>query len=315
MNQKGFANVFAVVAVVLLIVAGYFLLAGKSSQVDKEQNVSVPADWKTYTNAEYEFEVKYPSNWLQSMHSGDIAFTDADCSDCAATSISITFLEQFKNKKLEEIYNGNGWAKIDFEKYCEKIMFVGVSAYECRTVPDSRDSEKPAIFFYHNDMPVVISDDFDNEISRQILSTFKFIESTKQADASAWKTYKNQTYAFQFKYPEDWQIETQSFAGDNTVFIKPVSEKRTCFAKILPTSCITIAIDPSSNGDLGYFEQNSTTQSDLTIGDRAAKRFILKSREMIMVPLEGKPILLISREISLDNEVFKNILSTFKFTK
>ena len=65
MNQKGFANVFAVVAVVLLIVAGYFLLAGKSSQVDKEQNVSVPADWKTYTDSVTAFSFEYPSSWKE----------------------------------------------------------------------------------------------------------------------------------------------------------------------------------------------------------------------------------------------------------
>src|SRR4029077_16180534 len=121
--------------------------------------------------------------------------------------------------------------------------------------------------------------------------------------------------SFQFKYPDDWQIETLSSAGDNTVFAKPNNEKASCVAKNIPADCITVAVDPSSNGDLSFFAQNATTQNDLTVGGKAGKRFIIKLNEIVIIPLGGKPILLVSHVSSSNPEIFSTMIGTFKFSK
>ena len=77
MNQKGFANI-VVVDVILVGVVGYFAFVKKSEPI-AQQPTPTPAttqsktpaptpkdetgNWKTYTNAQYGFEFKYPSTY------------------------------------------------------------------------------------------------------------------------------------------------------------------------------------------------------------------------------------------------------------
>src|SRR3989344_2481115 len=67
-NQKGFANIVLVGVLVLVIFGGYLLLKN-STPADKEipasQTTDETASWKTYTNSEYGFEFKYPSDYLR----------------------------------------------------------------------------------------------------------------------------------------------------------------------------------------------------------------------------------------------------------
>lgn len=85
MNQKGFANIILVIAVVLSIgVAGYFSFVKKSepttqqptltpvtSQIKIPTSILTPKDeiinWKTYRNEHYGFEIKYPKELKYSI--------------------------------------------------------------------------------------------------------------------------------------------------------------------------------------------------------------------------------------------------------
>ena len=80
MNQRGFVNIILViVAVALIIGVGYFILVRKSTPITQQTPTSssvsptptptpvpinnVSANWKTYSNDEYKYEIKYPANW------------------------------------------------------------------------------------------------------------------------------------------------------------------------------------------------------------------------------------------------------------
>ena len=45
--------------------------------------------------------------------------------------------------------------------------------------------------------------------------------STAEIDTSGWKTYRNEEYGFEFKYPEDWTIINNDFRK-NISFNDPV---------------------------------------------------------------------------------------------
>lgn len=70
-NQKGFANkVLIGVIIVILVVGVYFVLRKKSEPVIQTNNSATTlitqnetANWKTYTNSQYGFELKYPQTW------------------------------------------------------------------------------------------------------------------------------------------------------------------------------------------------------------------------------------------------------------
>ena len=47
----------------------------------------------------------------------------------------------------------------------------------------------------------------DINLINQILSTFKFID---KKDISTWKTYRNDEYGFEFKYPGSWSISPRT---------------------------------------------------------------------------------------------------------
>lgn len=83
MNQKGFVNITLVVVIVVLVgVVGYFTFVKKSKPIVQQPTptstttptktftpipISTSQDgtvnWKIYSNSEYGFQFKYPSNW------------------------------------------------------------------------------------------------------------------------------------------------------------------------------------------------------------------------------------------------------------
>ena len=61
-NQKGFTIFLLIVVVVLVAIGGYFVWSINTS------------NWKTYTNAEYGFEIKIPQDWAVKTEGGGLQF-------------------------------------------------------------------------------------------------------------------------------------------------------------------------------------------------------------------------------------------------
>ena len=75
-NKLGFAGIAALVAVIVAIIIGgaYVIIKNNTSQsidgftpdtvkVEPSQPDISTADWQTYTNTQYGFEIQYPSGW------------------------------------------------------------------------------------------------------------------------------------------------------------------------------------------------------------------------------------------------------------
>jgi len=77
---------------------------------------------------------------------------------------------------------------------------------------------------------LVSSSDTHDDLIIQILSTFKFTDSSSTVDTSTWKTYTNSKYEFAIKYPADWKVVRENepvcdaeppCIGDEAVTIQP----------------------------------------------------------------------------------------------
>lgn len=70
-NQKGLTSIHIVILIGVVLL-GYLFYSGKIALPQKQTDqpiaetskVDETADWKTYTNTKYGFEVKYPNDWI-----------------------------------------------------------------------------------------------------------------------------------------------------------------------------------------------------------------------------------------------------------
>lgn len=101
-------GIIVIVIMAVLIFGGAFLwLQFKTNRFDfraepvpNEKLISQTADWKTYTNTEYGFEISFPDSWIgysvtESLWSG---FSSDGTIDCANYCKGAMFI--FKNNKL-----------------------------------------------------------------------------------------------------------------------------------------------------------------------------------------------------------------------
>ena len=132
-----------------------------------EEYENVFSDWKTYRNEEFGFEVKYPSNFILRERINE-----------DHTSFIVGFI-----KSIHAHANTVGIYKYNSEEEVEKFKNL------------------PYVKLYKRDGYYLAVWGTSNELSDQILSTFKFIEEDEIVD---WKTYRNEEYGFELKYPGDW---------------------------------------------------------------------------------------------------------------
>ena len=201
MSQKGFIKILIIAIVVAIIgTIGYFILVKKSPVIPPNgQESYIPsgkkitpadetADWRTYRNEKYGFEVKYPSALSKGGEyapcTGDEDFV---CNDVLyriwRRNPKEDEWEEFKVEIDKNRYNSftELWAKQNKIGGCESIEklsnFVGIKRYNCvgkRThvqVAIILKNDLTFTIYYISGTKINGKDRFD-----QILATFKFIE-------------------------------------------------------------------------------------------------------------------------------------------
>ena len=184
-NQKGFTNIVLVVVIVIFVGAvGYFAFVKKSEPVAQQPTptqTSNPtktptpnpkdeiADWKTYTNAQYGFEFRYPSNW---------GFDDQSANRLGGVDVFVmapmdnNFGKNTMNVVIDTLHTLSDRRQYRIsDGYQEKIISVGggtVYTYSKNGVADGMD------LFTAGGKVFQISFDPSNPIITQIISTFKF---------------------------------------------------------------------------------------------------------------------------------------------
>ena len=205
------------------------------------------ANWKTYTNAQYGFELKYPAgskisdsdttggrtisiqlpvSGKNNLFGKDLRISIVDQQYGKNEGSNVTFVpadcgsDTFYNYKTSDVViNG-----INFKKGDVSGAFGGMQSASNATEYCVMNGDKSfrlislLTFQRYSKLPTFNVDD-ETKVLNQIISTFKF---TTPADLTAgWKTYTNTQYEFEVKYPEKAVFETGSaMANSNWYKIK-----------------------------------------------------------------------------------------------
>ena len=204
MPQRGFAPILIVLLIgIALVVAGgayYFGLDhGFEKSVSQTPQITSPtpivsestssadtANWKTYTNNQYKYYIKYPSNWLTANSDGDFYndeyFSDPGIDKNLHQRITIRVIKyvgpKWKNSKeyFDEIYQNSTKLTILGLPAAKEIVNGGK--------PNSETYYSTNIYIYMDNLVYVLSNsstekatvDKYEPIFDQILSTFKFTQ-------------------------------------------------------------------------------------------------------------------------------------------
>lgn len=151
-NNRGFVAVL-IIGITAIIIAGvvaYALMqksktpsSAKSEKISGLEQSSATADWKTYRNEKYGFEIKYPRNWYFEPHlsNGYFDITDykvglGNIAPADRTGVRINIYPNAPYKNAEEWFSADQrtvTANIKLYSNLEKVILGGKTAIKART--------------------------------------------------------------------------------------------------------------------------------------------------------------------------------------
>jgi hypothetical protein len=214
-HQKGFAPI--IIALIILVLSGvggtgYYLiskqvkLSNNQNQQNSEANYINTSNWKTYTNGDVGFEIKYPSNWESPFKNWGPGFTAGIYvnNDNLCVVDAMGWLGS-NDAEIADLI-GKGYVKTS-------IKIDGIDGIRLTRNPAGAGLTE-AVYFEANGKNFRIGrnrgvgDKIEQDCIKnynQILSTFKFTnEKTNKDETADWKIYKYEKYGFEIKYPQTW---------------------------------------------------------------------------------------------------------------
>ncbi|MBI2641479.1 hypothetical protein HYW87_02685 [Candidatus Roizmanbacteria bacterium] len=221
---------FSTILIVLASSVTYFVLQSKQTSPLSVQPTVIPtqlvasspspipdetANWKTYTNNQLKFTLKYPPYFLITEKPKSIYFSTSEAKkdnlekclnfyECYDIPFGIDFSEETKpaNQSLTDFIKS---------KQADPTYYSSVSVDQKNALQNQ--SKSPAFGGFLNSTYIdkqnsifylfsQFKEEKNSGIYNQILSTFKFLDQYQTSDTSQWKTYSNENLGLTIKYPE-----------------------------------------------------------------------------------------------------------------
>jgi len=319
----GAIGITLVIAVIVLIGGGFF--AYQYFQLQKIQEETKPpaakteappsstetqpqteeidtSAWKTYYNDKFAFKVKYPSDWEVTetfFQTSPSALKSFDSVVIHPIGVAVELPEKFIN--IGGTYDARGVKK--------RCALLEKPLFKCQEI---------------NNIPLYTASK-EQSVLRVFEAILQNIHSGDRViDTSSWKTYRNEKYGFEMKYPSAFNIKdngtnaySQLLENNNPVFSFFIYENRSVESLL---ECGT-PDNPAANCEKGNFTTNGITYQTLNykklsergefLGYRVAMVGKHTSRTLDVWADLGKDIT--TRDEKL--EELDGIFSTFKFTK
>lgn len=292
-----------------------------ASNIQASPTTDPTAKWKVYKNNLYEF--KYPQNWyLQDTSTGQFFYTSQQ--DEAAAAPSSKFSVTTDDKNLLKITSADpiGTKKEIGDKIFEtKISTVSVGSHPAFKVKtevqagsqtDALPGWTVVIDMGSNilNLDITGSTDADNKLLDQILSTFKFTDSSASADMSGWKTYMSIIHSFSLKYPSNWE----AYEHDGEIFFRPKSEDGAAISiDIFSNQSTTLKL--VTDGVKNYWDERQVGTVNISGITATEVSGIEKGKKNAVVVFEYGDNIYRMQTLGDHADVFNQILSTFTFTK
>jgi len=283
---------WVLILVVIAFAAGYIVWAraNQSWPYDNEI-IGVPtnsptADWETYSNTTYGFEIKYPGTWsvVDDLANGA---NIADPKNINQNRISVFVYQNDPENSMRDVNQITSM---------ESVKFHGLDAKQFGG--ESGITGKSSTFLVAKsnlDYYVLIS---PADMYDQVFSTFKFTE--KLGATADWKTYTNSKYGFELIFPDAWKGYKVIDHDTQIIFELPSSEK-------IPGS-------DSNLWELLYLNSYTKAQwgkESASEGEHPA--FVAENTNYVFA--YSLPNDVIPQDLRPAHSLVKQILSTLKFIK
>lgn len=287
--KRGFIIPALFISAALVIIgvvgyAGFKYYKGLSSVEDiKKEAPESTAEWKTYRNEKYTFEMKYPSSWQ---------------------------IHELSPTEEVPYFSVQVYDKSTMKPETDTVLDSVTVYFGDRNCSD-HNWKANAIFQYRE---ICIKDDpharifasASSDATKKTVDTI--IESTRfSANLADWKTYRNEKRGFEFKYPGDWEIfgesETERWWITPVITIhSPVIYNLSGHNNIAAQYRISINMELEPFAVHGNFGRLDVDENGgLYIDDTKYHRNIEVEENVL--------------EASNEYKIQQQIISTFKFTK